>query len=585
MNRRHGGRKPGGSRIRRERGYNSHGTYLAIVFALIWALIVLCSVLIILPEALTDLRGDLQAGDLIPGRDLGDALGERSFQPPDLPDIGRALWRCAFGTPAVAEIWRASRASVGPDGVLRLRLLMDSAELAELPWELLYDETLGRFLALDAQTPVTRFTRLPIPSIPWPQDRPLRLLFTGASPADIPTLAVAKEWAGIEQVLVPLLKGGRLETPQPIPEGATLPALAAAMRRKVDIWHFAGHGVDDALVFNKDHGKPNHVSAAISARCWPARGCVSGRSMLAVRVPAAVRWHRGPAQAGAGVAGAPAQPALYTRPPGALSVKYMFYLLGSLNKVPIPPLPEQHRIVAAIETQFSRLDAGVAALKRVQATLRRYKAAVLKAACEGRLVPTEADLARVYVGAGSTLLARILAERRAQWEQANPGKRYVEPKEPEVDGLAALPEGWVWARFDQLLVELKNGYFGGRPEAALPGMPILRVSAVCPMTVSFDDPCYLLDVDEKKHAAYLIEEGDLFFTRYNGSRSLVGACGLVRHLPYLALHPDKLICALVLKDMGCRDTLRPTSTPKWHEIMSKARLKPLQVSTVSLEAN
>ena len=61
---------------------------------------------------------------------------------------------------------------------------------------------------------------------------------------------------------------------------------------------------------------------------------------------------------------------------------------------PSPPLPEQHRIVAEIETQFTRLDASVAALRRVQANLKRYRASVLKAACEGRLVPTEAELAR-----------------------------------------------------------------------------------------------------------------------------------------------------------------------------------------------
>jgi type I restriction enzyme, S subunit len=48
-----------------------------------------------------------------------------------------------------------------------------------------------------------------------------------------------------------------------------------------------------------------------------------------------------------------------------------------------PPLPEQRRIVGEIEKQFTRLEAGVAALRRVQANLHRYRAAVLKAACEG----------------------------------------------------------------------------------------------------------------------------------------------------------------------------------------------------------
>ena len=48
-------------------------------------------------------------------------------------------------------------------------------------------------------------------------------------------------------------------------------------------------------------------------------------------------------------------------------------------------LAEQRRIVAAIEQQFTRLDAGVAALKRAQAALKRYHASVLKAAVEGQL--------------------------------------------------------------------------------------------------------------------------------------------------------------------------------------------------------
>lgn len=50
-----------------------------------------------------------------------------------------------------------------------------------------------------------------------------------------------------------------------------------------------------------------------------------------------------------------------------------------------PPLNEQHRIVAKIEELFSDLDAGVAALKRAKANLKRYRAAILKAAVEGKL--------------------------------------------------------------------------------------------------------------------------------------------------------------------------------------------------------
>jgi len=131
----------------------------------------------------------------------------------------------------------------------------------------------------------------------------------------------------------------------------------------------------------------------------------------------------------------------------------------------LSPLPEQRRIVAEIETQFTRLDAGVAALERARANLKRYRAAVLKAACEGRLVPTEAALARAdgraYEPAGQ-LLARILAERRAHWQAAHPGKRYVEPAAPETGILPELPEGWCWAILDQCF-KVERGRFAFRP--------------------------------------------------------------------------------------------------------------------------
>lgn len=60
---------------------------------------------------------------------------------------------------------------------------------------------------------------------------------------------------------------------------------------------------------------------------------------------------------------------------------------GNLSTLhlPVPPSGEQRRIVAKIEELFSDLDAGVAALERVRANLKRYRAAVLKAAVEGRL--------------------------------------------------------------------------------------------------------------------------------------------------------------------------------------------------------
>lgn len=54
-------------------------------------------------------------------------------------------------------------------------------------------------------------------------------------------------------------------------------------------------------------------------------------------------------------------------------------------KFPLPPLPEQHRIVAKIEELFSELDKGIETLKTAKQQLKVYRQAVLKYAFEGRL--------------------------------------------------------------------------------------------------------------------------------------------------------------------------------------------------------
>lgn len=131
------------------------------------------------------------------------------------------------------------------------------------------------------------------------------------------------------------------------------------------------------------------------------------------------------------------------------------------HKVLLPPIGIQHSIVAEIEKQFTRLDAGVAALKRAQANLKRYRAAVLKAACEGKLVPTEAELARAEgrsYESGAALLERILAERRARWSGRG---AYREPAAPKVAGLPELPEGWCWATVEQLASPAANSITDG----------------------------------------------------------------------------------------------------------------------------
>ena len=216
---------------------------------------------------------------------------------------------------------------------------------------------------------------------------------------------------------------------------------------------------------------------------------------------------------------------------------------AALNSIPfpLPPLADQHRIVAEIEKQLTRLDASVGALRRAKANLKRYRASVLKDACEGRLVPTEASLARAedreYEHAGQ-LLQRILEERRPRWESQEKRRGlYKVPASPDTSALPELPEGWTWASGEQVAESFRNGL--SQKPVGTHGTPILRISAVRPLEVDLEDTRWIADSNDFE--GYKISKGDLLFTRYNGNPSLVGVCGLVRTVSRATLHPDKLI--------------------------------------------
>ncbi len=216
--------------------------------------------------------------------------------------------------------------------------------------------------------------------------------------------------------------------------------------------------------------------------------------------------------------------------------------------VPIAPISEQNRIVAEIERQLTRLDAAVAALKRIQANLRRYRASVLKAACEGLLVPTEAELARREgrsYETGAQLLARILKERRVACEkQTTNGRKakYTEPPPPDISDLPELSDGWAWASIDQVIRESLIGLDRGRNQQNNEGIgaPYVKMNNVTmDGRVIFEDLVFVPALKDEQDR-FALAEGDILFNTRN-SKELVGKAGLVRHVSKGAIYNNNLM--------------------------------------------
>jgi tetratricopeptide (TPR) repeat protein len=149
---------------------------------------------------------------------------------------------------------------------VRIRLRLAGApELANLPWEYIYNNALNRFLVLSVETPLVRYLDLPERIRPVKVTPPLRVLVAIAGPREYPRLDAQEEWARLQSALDDLLKDGLVE--MHLLETPTLPALQRQLRRgSYHVLHFIGHGgydhraQDGLLVFEDDEQRARLVS-------------------------------------------------------------------------------------------------------------------------------------------------------------------------------------------------------------------------------------------------------------------------------------------------------------------------------------
>ena len=157
-------------------------------------------------------------------------------------DFGGRLFDAVFRDQVRSALTASLDQAEGRDAGLRVRLrLTDSPELADLPWEYLYDRDARRFLALSEWTPLVRYLDLPGRIRPLPVQPPLRVLVLVASPSDFPPLDVDAEWARLHEALGELQHAGRVRLER-APNGSMAELQRQLRRGQHHVFHYIGHG-------------------------------------------------------------------------------------------------------------------------------------------------------------------------------------------------------------------------------------------------------------------------------------------------------------------------------------------------------
>jgi type I restriction enzyme S subunit len=205
-----------------------------------------------------------------------------------------------------------------------------------------------------------------------------------------------------------------------------------------------------------------------------------------------------------------------------------------VQKIPLPPLAEQYRIVAKIEELFTQLDAGVELLKKVKAKLKRYRQAVLKAAVEGNLTKEWRTAHQEELEPASVLLERILKQRRQKWEAEQLAKmqaqgktpkddswklKYKEPVAPDTSDLPDLPDGWYYTFLKPLLClsrGMKTGPFGSllkKHEHQTDGITVLGIENIATMKFIRGSKIHITKEKSEELSGYNVQPGDILISR------------------------------------------------------------------------
>jgi len=199
--------------------------------------------------------------EVIPSGGQGSEVSDRRSR---VKLFGERLYDAIFVNNIRSSLALSLQAAQLKGAGVRIRLRLDKVpELADLPWEYLYDPDTRIHLALQPLTPIVRHLDLPGPASSLLVEPPINVLVMISNPSDRISLDGAREWENIREALHDLTQAKLVSVSQ---VKATIPALQACLQKQgCHIFHYVGHGGfdetgDAVLLFEDEQGKASPVT-------------------------------------------------------------------------------------------------------------------------------------------------------------------------------------------------------------------------------------------------------------------------------------------------------------------------------------
>ena len=220
--------------------------------------------------------------------------------------------------------------------------------------------------------------------------------------------------------------------------------------------------------------------------------------------------------------------------------------------MPVPPLEEQHRIVARIEEILPYIDQYDKAYTKLETFNKKFpedmKKSILQMAMQGKLVEQ-----RPEEGTADELYEQIVAEKTQLIKEGKIKKEKPLPEITEDEIPFELPASWKWVRLGSI-VSVYGGKripAGSKLSEENTGHKYIRVADMKDGTVSLDDIKYITDDIYEKIKQYYITSEDIYIT-VAGTIGRVGVVPMELNNANLTENADKLVFNRLNKMFLCR---------------------------------